>query len=229
MRVLAIGCGNGSSARELYQYSNVDVIGIDNDLHLIEEARAQASVAGIDDHVEFLHCGMDQMDGVFESDSFDAIYGIETLFRSADINSVYVQFQRILRPGGKLAFYEWCMSDTWDRAVPEHMSISQPIEYALHGAPLRTVSETLSAIRKSGFVVKYHQDLASRDDQIPWYRSLEYPWRINCDNPLRTAWWFTCSNTPDLRDHPVAQALLLGGRTKLFSPMTLIVAEKPML
>lgn len=235
----------------------------------IEEARARGSIAGIDDHVEFIHCescpsnfllegahksesgGIDQLNNVFKSESFDAIYGIETIFVSplwkqgffnlwnaslairryrpsirtipADAPSrrkgdQASKIEIICLINVQLAFYEWCMSDEWDPAVPEHMSISQPIEYALHGAPLRTVSQVLNMIKDSGFEVKYHQDLASRDDQIPWYRSLEYPWRINYDNPLRSAWWFTCSNASDLRNHPMAQALLLGGRTKVRNP-----------
>lgn len=64
----------------------------------------------------------------FEENSFDAVYAIEATCHSPKLSSVYAEAFRVLKPGGKFAYYEWSLTDKYDHNDPEHRRIVRGIE-----------------------------------------------------------------------------------------------------
>ena len=51
---------------------------------------------------------------------------------------VYSEIFRVLKPGGKFAMYEWCLTDKFDPASKAHQDIRHGVEAcAPRAAPLR--------------------------------------------------------------------------------------------
>jgi sterol 24-C-methyltransferase len=69
--------------------------------------------------------------------------------------------------------YEWCMTDTWDPANPQHKELAHQIELG-NGIPeMRPLRLARQALKTVGFEIEHEEDLADRPDPIPWYYPLE--------------------------------------------------------
>ena len=113
-----------------------------------------------------------------------------------------------------------------------------------------SIAQARTALKTVGFQIEYETDLADQGDKIPWYYPLEGDIR-----KVQTAWdLFTCwrmtwfgklvtqsavralefvgiapKGTYDVGESlkVAADALVAGGRKKLFTPMMFFVARKP--
>ena len=104
--------------------------------------------------------------------SFDAAYQIEATCHAPDIRGVYAEIFRILKPGGRFASYEWCLTDKYDEGNAEHRQCKHDILLG-NGLPdLRGTRECLQALKDVGFEVETEYDLAAQSD-IPWYDTID--------------------------------------------------------
>lgn len=144
------------------------------------------------------------------------------------------------------------MTDAYDASNPAHRKISHGIEVGDGIAEMRTVSAARTALASSGFHLLHEEDLAARDDPIPWY----YPLRGRLSE-CQTAWdvlmvarmttvgkmvtqnvvWaleklgIAPKGTYDVGEalKTAAEALVAGGEAKLFTPMMLVGRPFPLL
>ena len=156
----------------------------------------------------------------------------------------------MLKPGGVFGVYEWVMTDAYDGNNKRHREIRLAIERGNGIANMVPRKEALEAMRKVGFVVEHEEDLAERVDRRPWYAPLagdlagaQNLWdllgyvrmskigRLGIGSLLRTlealrlAPVGTAETANELSDG--GDALVAGGREKLFTPMYLMVGRKP--
>ena len=65
------------------------------------------------------------------------------------------------------------MTDDWDPSIPEHKTLAHDIELG-NGIPeMRPVRLARQALVNVGFEIEHEEDLADRDDPVPWYYPLE--------------------------------------------------------
>ncbi|EGG12362.1 uncharacterized protein MELLADRAFT_41694 [Melampsora larici-populina 98AG31] len=251
MKVLDVGCGVGGPAREIHRFSEVKIIGINNNQYQINRAKKYNSDVKIsEDQIEFVKGDFMKLVEQFGENSFDAVYAIEATCHAPTWEGVYGEIFKVLKPGGVFGMYEWCMTDEYDKTNPEHRKISHGIELGDGIAEMRTIKEARSALKSVGFEIQVEQDLADVGDEIPWF----YPLRGNLSE-CQTLWdyvmvfrmtWMgkviTQSTVKVLEflgmAHKgtfevgealkvAADALVAGGESKLFTPMMLFVSKKP--
>jgi sterol 24-C-methyltransferase len=187
----------------------------------------------------------------FPDASFDAVYVIEATCHAPSLAGVYREINRVLKPGGTFGVYEWLMTDAYDNDNLEHRRIRLDIEQGDGIAQMFSVSDGLAAIQEAGFELVYHEDLAATDDGVaPWY------WPLGTDpsyaqnvwdalTVLRMNRWgrmlahaflhvletvrIAPSGTKKTAESlgRAADALVEGGKKKLFTPMYLMVGKKP--
>ena len=156
----------------------------------------------------------------------------------------------MLKPGGVFGVYEWVMTDAYDPSNKRHREIRLGIERGNGISNMVSRREALAAMRKAGFVVEHQEDLAEKADRRPWYAPLagdlagaQNLWDllgyvrmskvgrlgIGClltaMETLRLAPQGTAETARELSDG--GDALVAGGRERLFTPMYLMVARKP--
>ena len=105
----------------------------------------------------------------FPDNSFDAVYAIEATVHAPKLEGVYGEIYRVLKPGGVFGVYEWLMTDDYDNTNVEHREIRLQIEVGNGISNMVPISEGLGAMKKVGFELVHHEDLANRGDNLPWY------------------------------------------------------------
>jgi sterol 24-C-methyltransferase len=214
----------------------------------IDRARHYTAKKDLSSSVTFVKG--DFMKMPFADNTFDRIYSIEATCHAPSLTGVYSEIFRVLKPGGTYATYEWLLADHYDASNPSHRQISYDIEIGDGIPAMVKKSVALKAFEEVGFEVIHDEDLADKDDYIPWYYPLAGElWHVRSLGDLlkvslmtRPARYishgllgvlgFLRLAPPDAMKTAdalgvAADALVAGGRDKLFTPMQLYVARKP--
>ena len=65
------------------------------------------------------------------------------------------------------------MTDRWDPSLPSHKTRAHEIEFG-NGIPeMRPLASARRALQTVGFEIEHEEDLAERNDDVPWYYPLE--------------------------------------------------------
>ncbi len=185
----------------------------------------------------------------FPDNSFDAVYAIEATVHAPSLEGIYSEIHRVLKPGGVFGVYEWLMTDQYDNKNPRHREIRLGIEQGDGISNMEKIEVALDAMRKAGFTLELHEDLADRKDPVPWYWPLSGDLRyIGSFGDIFTIVRMTkigrglvhrflgaleyvklapagSQKTGDSLAQ-AADCLVAGGKEKLFTPMYLMVGRK---
>ena len=187
----------------------------------------------------------------FPDNTFDQVYAIEATVHAPSLEGIYSQIYRVLKPGGTFGVYEWLMTDKYDDSIPHHRDVRLGIEQGDGISNMEKIEVALAAIKAAGFELELHEDLADRPDRRPWYWPLSGDFRM-----MDSIWEFPTilrltrfgrsavhrfvgaletsklipSGTQKTADSLAlaSDSLVAGGREKLFTPMYLMVARKPL-
>ncbi|KAI0243621.1 Delta(24)-sterol C-methyltransferase [Massospora cicadina] len=243
MKVLDVGCGVGGPAREMIQFTKAHVTGLNNNAYQLDRASRYAAAAMISHKAPFIKGDFMNMD--IPDNSYDAVYAIEATCHAPTLEGVYKEIFRVVKPGGRVALYEWCLTDTYDCSNATHKRISLGIEEGDGIAKLYTTEEALAAFKNAGFEVETSADLAiTEGSDIPWYIPLEGRIQDGITGFFRTKLGKlitrqfvgvleTVGLAPKGTQHmsqvlSVAQDNLIeGAKLGIFTPMFLLVGRKP--
>lgn len=186
----------------------------------------------------------------FPDNSFDAVYAIEATVHAPSLEGIYSEIFRVLKPGGVFGVYEWLMTENYDNSNPHHREIRLGIEQGDGISNMEKIDVALKAMKAAGFQMEVHEDLADREDPMPWY------WPLSGELKYLGNIWdiFTIARmthvgrglvhrfvgvlemvgvaprgTQKTADSlaKAADCLVAGGKEKLFTPMYLMVGRKP--
>jgi len=187
----------------------------------------------------------------FPANTFDAVYAIEATVHAPVLEGVYSQIYRVLKPGGVFGVYEWLMTEKYDNENPHHREVRLGIEQGDGISNMVKISEGLQAIKDAGFELEFNEDLADRPDATPWYYPLAGDFRM-----MGSVFdFFTIARMTKIGRGAIhrlvgglemvgiaphgtqktanslalaADCLVAGGKEKLFTPMYMMIARKPM-
>lgn len=106
-KVLDAGCGYGPVARTLTEEFGYDVTGID----LIQDRLNMATRLNNQHEVYPKYTRADYHSLPFADDSFDGVYTMETLVHAQSHTAVLKEFNRILKPGGRITIFEYSIPE----------------------------------------------------------------------------------------------------------------------
>ncbi len=242
MRVADFGCGVGGPMREIARTFGCQITGLNINQYQIGKCDQYNEDAGLSGLCQTL-C-TDFLDVPLPDSSFDAAYAIEATCHAPDRRSVFREINRLLKPGGLFASYEWVLTDLFDAGNPEHVRLKAGIEEGDGLPDLVTDKTVVDALIASGFDVLQARDLASDcDPSTPWYRALEgRDWSLSSipRTPLGGALTGAAvqvmeriglapAGTTDVSRilQKAGRSLVKAGRIGIFTPMFMIVGRKP--
>ncbi|KXH64055.1 hypothetical protein CSAL01_10058 [Colletotrichum salicis] len=249
MKVLDVGCGVGGPAREIAKFTGAYITGLNINEYQVERATRYAVKSKLDKQVQFVQA--DFMNIPFEDNTFDAVYAIEATVHAPSLQDVYSEIFRVLKPGGVFGVYEWVMTEKYNNEDLRLRKIRIDIEQGDGIANMVKASEAVRAFQAAGFDMIQNEDMAKRPDPSPWYWPLDagswrhaqtvgdllYTFRMTGLGRAFTHGFLGLMET--LRLAPpgmmkmsdslcvAADALVLGGKEKIFTPMYLMVGRKP--
>lgn len=116
-QVLDAVCGQGVVSTFLAKNYDCNVEGITVVPFEVEKANSRAIEWNVSEKVNYSL--MDYSNTEFPDDYFDCIYTTETLSHSIDIRKTLNEFFRILKKGGRVAFFEYTLSNDEDFSKSE--------------------------------------------------------------------------------------------------------------
>lgn len=248
-KVLDCGCGVGGPARNIHRFTSADVTALTLNQFQVDRGNVLCKKEGCSDMVRLVQG--DFMKLPFEDNSFDAVFAIESTCHAPDRNGVYKEILRVLKPGGKFACYEWCLTDKYDKDNAIHRKVKKDIEVGDGLPDMCHTSVCTKALKDSGFTIIEARDVAldtgkQIEEGDPWYMPLMPSW-----SPL--AWPRFQFNPVMFRLMPLILAFFelirlvpkgtkdtqimlqaggigcaQGGHLGVFTPMWLMVGQKPL-
>lgn len=106
--LLDAGCGYATTACYLAKKYKAKITGIDINPFEIKKAKKYANQLNVGSKTSFQV--MDYTKTSFSKSTFDAIYTMETLSHATDLLKTLKEFLRILKPGGKIALFEYTLA-----------------------------------------------------------------------------------------------------------------------
>ena len=107
-RVLDAGCGQGVVSTYLAQQYGLQVSGVTVVPFEVERAQARARKLGVNTLTDY--SVQDYSATNFADASFDGVYATETLSHAYDTPRTLREFHRLLKPGGRVAFFEYSIA-----------------------------------------------------------------------------------------------------------------------
>ncbi|MFI1847417.1 class I SAM-dependent methyltransferase [Streptomyces sp. NPDC020480] len=152
MRILDIGCGPGTITADLAELvPQGEVIGVDADAGVLEQARSTAAERGVS-NVHFAVGDVYQLD--YPDDSFCVVHAHQVLQHLGDPVAALREMRRVCKPGGMVAVRDSDYSAmTWYPAVPgldDWAGLYQRVARANGGEP-DAGRRLLSWARRAGF------------------------------------------------------------------------------
>jgi sterol 24-C-methyltransferase len=172
MEVLDVGCGVGGPMIEIERYSGAAAIGLNINEHQISRAMRNLRKAGLSaPPSRFILSDMTEIP--LGDDSLDAAFAIESTCFVPDRERAFGEILRVLKPGGRFASYEICLTHAFDSHDPEHVRVKAEVEEGAGFPELLTIAEILDAAECAGFTIQASWDRAAEcDPDTPWYRPL---------------------------------------------------------
>ncbi|KAK4804272.1 hypothetical protein SAY86_004089 [Trapa natans] len=229
-RILDAGCGVGGPMRAIASHSGARVVGITINEYQVNRARLHNKKAGLEKQCEVV-CG-NFLHMPFEESSFDGAYSIEATCHAPNLEEVYSEIYRVLKPGALYVSYEWVTTELYRGDNPEHTEIIQGIERGDALPGLRSYDQIAEIARKVGFEVLKEKDLAE-PPAGPWWSRLKMGriayWRNHIVVTVLAWLGIAPKGVVDVHEmlFKTADFLTRGGETGIFTPMHMILCRKP--
>lgn len=152
-RVLDIGAGIGGVDVLLADtHGAAEVVGVDVEAPLIEEARARVAALGLSDRVRFDLVAPGPLP--YPDASFDVVFSKDALVHIPDKAALFADAFRMLRPGGVLAVSDWL----WAKGAGESAVVQDWVSRLGLVFTYTTPDEARAALAGAGFADLRLQD-----------------------------------------------------------------------
>ena len=160
-RVLDIGCGRGRVASHMASMTGAHVTGINIDADQLEAAHKFVLGSGLSEQTRFQHGDLNEIPYPFPDQSFDAIYQIQVFSLAKDLEKLFKELHRLLKPGAKLAFLDWVRLEKYNPEDPQHAHLMKRIKPLIGAIGTPSAEEFTELLKKAGFDILVNEMRAS--------------------------------------------------------------------
>lgn len=167
-KILEIGCGYGELGRSVAKLSGCSMTGLTMADEEVAGGNERIKAAGLQDTCCMVQGNYHDMK-MFTPSSFDKIFGVYTVKYSANLDAVFGEVSRLLRPGGTFLSYEILVSDKYNPEDAQQRSFVEQISISTCMPPLHHAKHIRAAAEKAGLVPVLEEDMSNTPGALPWY------------------------------------------------------------
>lgn len=165
--VLDVGCGRGRVANHMASHTGAQLTGVNIDHSQLESARQFADGNGLSKQCEFKFGDINSLPFSFKDNTFDAIYEVQVFSLSKNLDNLFRDLHRMLKPGGKFGCLEWVILDNYDPENPHHAELMRQVKPVIGAIGNPTVGQYVDALKKAGFKVLINENASLNGLQAP--------------------------------------------------------------
>lgn len=148
--VLDIGCGRGRIAHHVAYRTGSHVIGINIDKSQIESAMNYTVLTNFMDKTSFMVANYnDKLP--FTDNFFDAIYQVQAFTYAENVDNLFKEIYRVMKPGAKFSWLDWTILDNYDPNNEVHKKLIAGTKVVIGGVLTEPISFWLTAMKNAGF------------------------------------------------------------------------------
>jgi sterol 24-C-methyltransferase len=166
-KVLDVGCGRGRVANHMARHTGATVTGINIDPDQLEMARRFALGNGLSQQCTFKMADINELPLPFADNSLDAIYQIQVFSLSKDLEKLFRDIYRMLKPGAKFACLDWVHLDKYDAKNPEHAALMKRIKPLIGAIGTPSAENYVRLMKNAGFDVIIDENASIDGLQAP--------------------------------------------------------------
>jgi len=174
MQVLDVGCGIGGPSRSLASEFGCQVTGVDLTEEYCLVAEMLAEKVGLSHLVNYRQG--DALHLPYPENSFDVVWTQHTAMNIRAKDQLYLELNRVLRPGGALAIYDILAGPVCPVHFPVPWADGPETSFLVAPEELRRLLEA------AGFAIMTWQD--STEEALKWFRNVTAPGRQGSSRPL---------------------------------------------
>lgn len=166
-QVFELGCGRGRVASHLASITGAHITGINIDQTQLDSGNAYIKKNGLTNQCTFLKADFNDLPFPFPDNHFDCIYEVQVLSLSRDLDKLFRELHRILKPGGRISLCEWVRLPGYDPNNPHHAELLRLIKPLVGAIGTPSVERYEKALRNAGFKVTMSKNPSINDLQVP--------------------------------------------------------------
>lgn len=166
-RVLDIGCGRGRIASHVASFTGANVTGLNIDSNQLESARRFIKGNGLTENCAFVHADLNHHPFPFADNSLDAVYEVQALSLCKNLNALFKEVYRILKPGGCVACLDWARLPNYSPENPHHADLMRRVKPLIGAIGTPSIEEYVKALEESGFQVLINENASIDGLQAP--------------------------------------------------------------
>lgn len=176
--VLDIGCGRGRIASHVATFTGANVTGLNIDQNQLECAKKFVETKNLTAQCKFKHGDLNDHPFPFADASMDGIYQVQAFSLAKNLDTLFADIYRMLKPGAKFASLDWFRLDKYDPNNPEHAELMRRIKPLIGAIGTPSIEEFTRAMEKAGFKILINKNASVNDLQAPLIENADrlYKW-----------------------------------------------------
>ncbi|HEX2582819.1 MAG TPA: class I SAM-dependent methyltransferase [Chlamydiales bacterium] len=229
-QVLDVGCGRGRVANHIASITGANVTGINIDHDQLKSAEAFAKGNGLSEQCQFKRGDLNEIPFPFAANSLDAIYQIQVFTYSKNLEKLFADLYRMLKPGAKLACLDWVRLPNYNPSDARHVDLMQRIKPLIGAIGTPSADEYVDSMKKAGFKILVNENASIDGLQAPLIENADkFFTRVTRAVQFLVRWRLLPRHFQTLFDRLTkdGQAFVEADRERLVTTSHYIVAQKP--
>jgi sterol 24-C-methyltransferase len=166
-KILDIGCGRGRIASHIATLTGAHVTGINIDNDQLECAKKYVRGKNLTAQTEFKIGDLNEIPLPFADSSMDAVYQVQVFSLSKNLEKLFADIYRIVKPGGRVACLDWFRLDDYNPNDSEHAELMRRIKPLIGAIGTPIIDDFVRAMEKAGFTVLINRNASIDGLQAP--------------------------------------------------------------
>lgn len=166
-KALDIGCGRGRVASHIASITGAHVTGFNIDTTQLDSARWFAKGYGLEKQTHFQIGDVNEIPFPFQDNSFDAVYHIQVFSLSNNLERLFQEIYRLLKPGKRFACLDWVRLPAYNPNNPHHATLIKRTKPLIGAIGTPSIEEYIGPMKKAGFKILVNENASIDGLQSP--------------------------------------------------------------